>query len=88
MATADHSHTMTINGYAEWDRGKRGVIPKFVNATEYGEVDGIPYMVFSYANGPGFYRHLRVENDNVTRVNPDDLELVCFLIVARKLACS
>ena len=79
MATADHSHTLTINGYAKWEKGTDGVVPQVVNASDSSDVDGMPYMVFSYANGPGFYRHLKAENGSIARVNPTSLDLVLAL---------
>lgn len=51
VVTADHSHTLTINGYP--DRGN----PIFDVVREGGEVslaaDGKPYTTLGYANGPG-----------------------------------
>ena len=52
LVTADHSHTMAINGYP-----KRGNPILGVAVDVDGEVmkgaDGIPYTTISYANGPG-----------------------------------
>ena len=33
--------------------------------------DGLPYTLITYANGPGFYNNIKVNNDgtNVTRLN-------------------
>ncbi|MGV8841624.1 MAG: alkaline phosphatase, partial [Bauldia sp.] len=51
VVTADHGHTLTINGYA--DRGN----PIFGLVRENGELalagDGLPYTTLQYANGPG-----------------------------------
>ncbi|BDA86212.1 alkaline phosphatase [Aureimonas sp. SA4125] len=54
VVTADHGHTMTINGYP-----KRGnpIFGKVVNVDDEPELagDGKPYTTLSYANGPGAY---------------------------------
>jgi alkaline phosphatase len=51
VVTADHSHTMTINGYPERGNPILGLV------REGGELslgaDGKPYTTISYANGPG-----------------------------------
>jgi alkaline phosphatase len=51
IVTADHSHSMTINGYP--DRGN----PILGLVREGGEIalagDGLPYTTLQYANGPG-----------------------------------
>ncbi|TMW47261.1 hypothetical protein DOY81_007660 [Sarcophaga bullata] len=50
LVTADHSHSVTLNGYP-----KRGAdILGFANKTS----DPIVYETIMYANGPGFYDHL------------------------------
>ena len=40
--------------------------------------DGLPYTLLTYANGPGFYDNMRINNDgtNVTRL---DLDATNFL---------
>ena len=40
--------------------------------------DGLPYTLMTYANGPGFYDNMRINNDgtNVTRL---DLDATNFL---------
>uniref|UniRef100_A0A023EU01 Alkaline phosphatase n=1 Tax=Aedes albopictus TaxID=7160 RepID=A0A023EU01_AEDAL len=48
MVTADHSHSMTFNGYP--DRGND--ILGFANRP-----DKLPYETITYANGPGFQTH-------------------------------
>ncbi|XP_055706981.1 membrane-bound alkaline phosphatase-like [Phlebotomus papatasi] len=47
IVTADHSHTMTISGYAQ--RGNN--ILDF--NTQKSNVDNLPYTTLMYANGPG-----------------------------------
>lgn len=50
LVTADHSHSVTLNGYP-----KRGAdILGFANKSS----DPIMYETIMYANGPGFYDHL------------------------------
>lgn len=46
VVTSDHSHTMTISGYA--DRGND--IDNL--STMSSDIDGMPYATLSYANGP------------------------------------
>ena len=52
VVTADHSHTLTINGYP-----KRGnpILDKVVNVAGEFELagDGKPYTTLAYAKGPG-----------------------------------
>lgn len=56
IVTADHSHSVTLNGYP-----KRGAdILGFANKDE----DPLAYETIMYANGPGFYDHLN--NDSST----------------------
>ncbi|XP_020714073.1 alkaline phosphatase 4 [Ceratitis capitata] len=50
IVTADHSHSVTLNGYP-----KRGAdILGFANKT----TELVVYETISYANGPGYYEHL------------------------------
>ena len=67
--TADHGHVMTMSGYAERDTPVSSVV-KAKDAED--DVDGMPYAVVNYANGPGFHEHLAVAEGgkNVTRVDP------------------
>lgn len=51
VATADHSHTLTISGYAPRNRPILGL-----SGAEEGPAngkDGLPYTTLGYANGPG-----------------------------------
>ncbi|XP_030379967.1 membrane-bound alkaline phosphatase [Scaptodrosophila lebanonensis] len=47
VVTADHAHTMTINGYPHRDEEITGVVDSLAD-------DGLPYTILSYANGPGY----------------------------------
>ncbi|XP_013109665.1 membrane-bound alkaline phosphatase [Stomoxys calcitrans] len=47
VVTSDHSHTMTINGYASRDSDILGLNDELAD-------DGLPYTILSYANGPGY----------------------------------
>ncbi|CAD7005712.1 unnamed protein product [Ceratitis capitata] len=47
VVTADHSHTMTMNGYPSRDADVFGLAPVLAD-------DGLPYTILSYANGPGY----------------------------------
>ncbi|XP_017487431.1 PREDICTED: membrane-bound alkaline phosphatase [Rhagoletis zephyria] len=55
VVTADHSHTMTINGYPTRGSDIFGLAP--ANAD-----DDLPYTILSYANGPGFSKTYSSKN--------------------------
>lgn len=59
VVTADHSHTMTMNGYPQ--RGN-DILGLFGKAN-----DSLPYSTLSYANGPGYH-----EEKNGKRYNLDE----------------
>lgn len=59
IVTADHSHSFTLNGYAE--RGND--ILGFGNRKD--TIQQAPYETLSYANGPGFFYHRRNDSNNV-----------------------
>lgn len=52
VVSADHGHTMTINGYPDLDNSITGI------GTDLSNVDDLPYMTLSYANGPAFNEFL------------------------------
>ena len=52
IVTADHSHTMSLSGYADRGADIRGL------GRDNAE-DGLPYALLSYASGPSFYQHYR-----------------------------
>ncbi len=51
IVTADHSHTLTMSGYAE--RGTPILGLSTMNGTPVPAADGLPYTTLGYANGPG-----------------------------------
>ncbi|WP_058322220.1 alkaline phosphatase [Sinorhizobium sp. GL28] len=52
VATADHGHTMTINGYPKRGNPLFGLVVD-VDGTVAKAADGKPYTTLGYANGPG-----------------------------------
>lgn len=58
VVTADHAHTMTISGYSQRGKNVLGL------NSELSDVDGMPYMTLSYANGPTGGKPRRFLNDN------------------------
>lgn len=63
VVTADHDHTLVINGYAERtgktteaNAGVLGVVKSYVNGPSKGQpatdVDGNPYSILAFGNGP------------------------------------
>jgi alkaline phosphatase len=69
VVTADHSHTLTMNGYPV--RGNP-ILGKVVNVE--GEVelagDGKPYTTLSYSNGPGAYFPPVGKDEDKTKAQP------------------
>ena len=51
IATADHSHTMTMSGYAKRDTPILGLVKELDGKNTLAS-DGKPYTELSYANGP------------------------------------
>lgn len=60
IVTADHSHSFTFSGHTK---------SKDTGIFEYDErmmgLDGKPYLMMGYLNGPGFYKHRTVNGDTV-----------------------
>ncbi|MBI1188937.1 MAG: alkaline phosphatase [Alphaproteobacteria bacterium] len=52
IATADHSHTLTISGYARRNNPITGLSAD-EDSPHAGALDGKPYTTLGYANGPG-----------------------------------
>lgn len=63
IVTADHSHTMTMAGYARRDNPILGKVEYDTGVVASAD-DGMPYTTLGYANGPGACR-------------PDGAELDC-----------
>lgn len=55
VVTADHSHAVTMSGYA--DRGND------ILGLAKTSTDNVPYETISYANGPGFMPHIMMSKD-------------------------
>jgi len=59
VVTADHDHTLQMNGYAQrtgkTEAGKPGVlglVKNYVNGVASTDVDGNPYTILGFGNGP------------------------------------
>ncbi|EDV96148.1 alkaline phosphatase [Drosophila grimshawi] len=63
VVTADHGHTMTINGYADINNNITGF------NSELSDVDNLPYATLSYANGPNYKKFYKVSGNEVDRVD-------------------
>ncbi|CRK98187.1 CLUMA_CG011552, isoform A [Clunio marinus] len=60
VVTSDHAHTMTMSGYS-----KRGQDILGLNS-EISDVDNLPYMTLSYANGPsGVKKRYKIKKDEM-----------------------
>ncbi|XP_070506461.1 membrane-bound alkaline phosphatase-like [Chironomus tepperi] len=64
VVTADHSHVFTYNGYPA--RGSN-----VLGAAEVSDMDNLPYLTLSYANGPGFAQSF----EDGKRVDPTTLDM-------------
>lgn len=53
VVTSDHAHTMTLSGYSQRGKDILGL------NSEVSDVDKMPYMTLSYANGPSGGRSRR-----------------------------
>ena len=60
VVTADHDHTLQMNGYAKitgktapGNPGVLGVVKDYVKGQPSKDVDGNPYTVLGFGNGPG-----------------------------------
>ena len=56
IVTADHSHTLTISGYARRGNPILGLSSSSLDGTPDKAVDGKPYTTLGYMNGPGACR--------------------------------
>ncbi|MFT4102816.1 MAG: alkaline phosphatase, partial [Burkholderiaceae bacterium] len=59
VVTADHDHTLQMNGYAQrtgkTEPGKPGILGKvkhYVTGTDSTDTDGNPYTILGFGNGP------------------------------------
>lgn len=70
VVSADHGHTMTINGYPDIDNSITGL------SSELSDVDNLRYATLSYANGPDFERfYAAAANGSVVRVDLRNLDI-------------
>ncbi|KCZ85027.1 alkaline phosphatase [Hyphomonas adhaerens MHS-3] len=53
IVTADHSHTLTISGYARRGNPILGLSSTSLDGTPDKALDGMPYTTLGYMNGPG-----------------------------------
>lgn len=63
VVTADHSHSLTINGYA--DRGS-----SILGLANKSKADGVPYTTLTYATGSVSNFELDVANGKARRRDP------------------
>jgi len=56
IVTADHSHTLTISGYARRGNPILGLSSYSLDGSPAKAVDGMPYTTLGYMNGPGACR--------------------------------
>ncbi|UJB66822.1 alkaline phosphatase [Acidovorax sp. YS12] len=61
VVTADHDHTLQMNGYARitgktapGNPGVLGLVKDYVKGAPSKDVDGNPYTVLGFGNGPGY----------------------------------
>lgn len=80
VVTADHDHTLQMNGYArrtgKTEPGKPGVlgvVKNYVNGAESTDVDGKNYTILGFGNGPN-RAATRSSIDPATLENPDYLQ--------------
>ncbi|AHG19566.1 alkaline phosphatase [Chania multitudinisentens RB-25] len=60
VVTADHDHTLQMNGYSqrtgktqEGNPGVLGIVKSYVNGANSTDVEGNPYTIIGFGNGPG-----------------------------------
>jgi len=60
VVTADHSHTMTLSGYSHRGRDILGL------NTEISDMDSLPYLTLSYANGPSAEKRRQIDEEDMS----------------------
>lgn len=62
VVTADHAHTMTMSGYSQRGKDILGL------NSELSDIDEMPYMTLSYANGPsGGKTRYKMKEDEMSK---------------------
>ncbi|XP_055914599.1 alkaline phosphatase-like [Eupeodes corollae] len=68
VVTSDHSHTMSMSGYADIGTNILGL------STDLSDVDNLPYTTLSYANGPSYYKHFNWTGERLDLTSAKVLE--------------
>ena len=69
IVTADHSHTLTINGYPDRDTPILGLVKERGKTSL--DLNGKPYTILSFTNGPGAKDEPRGDVSKVDTLDPD-----------------
>lgn len=70
IVTADHSHTLTINGYPRRNHPILETVTDLEGKVRKGK-DGKPYTTLSYANGPGAVKESEARPEPMNTTGPD-----------------
>ncbi|RXG71400.1 Alkaline phosphatase, tissue-nonspecific isozyme [Armadillidium vulgare] len=79
VVTSDHSHTLTFGGM----NNPRGH-PVLGFDSEISDLDFKPYTTLLYGNGPGYAHSTPAGRQNLTGINPEDINFVQQAAVPRK----
>ncbi|CAH1406600.1 unnamed protein product [Nezara viridula] len=71
IVTSDHSHTLTISGYADKGNSILGLAGK-------SKVDGVPYTTLGYANSGIANYHYTAVNGTVVREDPSKVDTMSW----------
>jgi alkaline phosphatase len=70
VVTADHDHTMVINGYPKRDNNVLDLVYDYKTGQPAKDADGMPYTVLSFGNGDN-RPDTRVSIDSLTVMDPN-----------------
>ena len=70
VVTADHDHTMTINGYAKRGNPIHDIVRGYADGKESKDADGATYTALVFGNGPN-RKASRVSVDSATAMGDD-----------------